>query len=637
MWYEESIIEDEEIKLSVKTKLNDLNEQGLSACQKEHENRCEIKSRFEINKIEEVVANNGYCNVLETETKNRFSALIDCESKAAVGSLYTSFKPVTFESNGNFHLEVSPGQYVLLSEVFKSVTEMKISDEEALEAWSEFCNYQEEENIEATVEDIVDEIRRGRIVAATKRKELEALEADEGVKKSKAKDGVVPSSARPEVVVPPRKITVPIKPSERNIGLKETEIKDTEIIDKIIKEAKNVEKKQKAPQKFKYSQKGPLLEINTEKLMDKIFGEPGPITLSVDELLAISPMCQKRMHNTIKTWKIPTELELEEIAKNNQVPLKATASIARDIFNIMESDELKIKILSGDGDISELPSAVVSMMKWNGQALTKREKDSAEKTMERIRSFKAQTAPRDPTFWTNKEFNSKNHSLVGSLATIRHPYSRDLQYSTIGSPHIKFCKFQEGFIVKTALIDSGAELVVCSFPLAMEATRSEEIDNKVTMVMWDVNGGKAKMYGIIKNAKITPVDGYEYDQCCWIAPELNKSAAALLLGMPFIMKSQLQLIPDIKGNMFARLLKSGSKTERVNLKVHHWDSERNHIYRDPSDREKNIDEEFIKLDGEIIDIENSEVVYLEGSVSSGSFSKEGFDISESSAVEADFL
>ena len=576
----------------------------------------------------------SHCTVLDSEI-NR-SVKIN-----STVSLYTVFKPVTFELNGPYHLEVTPGCYILLSEAFKDITEMRISDDEAFEAWEEVHQENEGETIKVTLDEIVAEVRRIRILAAIKRKESEELEEDEGVKKSKAKEGVIPSSARPEVVIPvvPRKIAVPVKPS---IKIKVHE--DVEMSDKDIKKTLDAkEAKPKTLPKFKYSQKGPLTEIDTEKLMDKIFGESGPITLSVDELLSLSPLCQKRLHNTIKTWKIPTEAELESVAKKNEIPLKTTVNIAKDIFKIFSLGDddvfnINYKLLSSGGDTSNLPSSVVNMMKWNAQSLTSTDKEKVARTMSKIHNYTTVTSPRDPTFWSAKEFNhTKNNSLVGSLATIRQPFTRDLQYSTCGSPHFKNLKFQEGFIVKAALIDSGAELVVCSFNLAMESTtRDGDIDSKVTMVMWDVNGGNSKMYGIIKKAKISPTDDFEYEQCCWVAPEMNKSAAALILGMPFVMKSQLQLIPDLKGNMFARVMHPKSKENRANFRVHDWDSDRNHLYKDLTKKTNEL-EDFSKLDGEIIDIENNEVKFLRKIAGFSCSIHSGYNSSDSASFfEADF-
>ena len=557
----------------------------------------------------------SHCAVLGSESQNRFSILAsDDEKLKARVSLYTPFKLFTFENNGPYHLEVSPEHYVQLSIAFNDVTDMKISDEEALEAWNEATldNFEDPSNV--TLEDVVSEVRRARILAASKRKSTEVNDIDEGVKKTKAKDGVIPTSARPEVVIPaiPRKIATPVKPS---IKFKTPEAEDIEMRE--IPETKNKEeereKKVKQPPKYRYGQKGTLTEIDTEKLMDRIFGEAGAITLSVDELLALSPMCQKRLHNTIKTWKIPTELELENLAKKNDITMEATVGIAKEIFKMFSNEDLNIinrKLLESDGDTSNLPFAVVNMMKWNGQAITLEEKDKVDRTMQRIQNYQAVTSPRDPTFWSKDFFKSKNFGLVGSIATIRQPFSRTTQYSTFGSPHFKNCTFQNNFIIKAALIDTGAELVVCSYPLAMESSNNEMgIDTKITMVMWDVNGGKAKMYGIIQKARISPVEGFNYDQCCWIAPEMNKSAAALILGMPFIMKSQLQLIPDQKGNMFARLLKMDAKDERVNVRVQTWDSDRNNVYR-PHDGKIWRDDEFAKIEGEIVDIEENQAKFV---------------------------
>ncbi|KAJ3403676.1 hypothetical protein HDV05_007697, partial [Chytridiales sp. JEL 0842] len=117
------------------------------------------------------------------------------------------------------------------------------------------------------------------------------------------------------------------------------------------------------------------------------------------------------------------------------------------------------------------------------------------------------------------------------------------QFAAYASPVFKNMGFENimvGEVVIDTGSDTGSELVVLSYGLAQSAKEFVGADTNFALFMHDANGGKRRMYGLIRDATVHKF-GLKWKVKAWVLPDMPNPPFALLLGQPFGVASQMHL------------------------------------------------------------------------------------------------
>ena len=494
----------------------------------------------------------------------------------------TLMKPVCFKDGGAFYIQVND-TYVTLSKAISKLVDTEISDEEAYAAWGNISEIYEEEDVDIKLGDVIAEVEHSRILAAYKRKEGGLEDGDQ--KRMRDLDGkkvnipnpLAPNPlSAPEVNIP-RPVLKPIvrRPPAENVT-PDVPMKDIPTVS---------EKNKRPPPKFTYAMKGPITEIKVNEVIERFFKTPGGCTLSMDELCAISPIASKRMFESLKTHRIPIEEEVAKIAKDTKIPEGMVSNVVKSLFSGShwpngddDSYFMTTKLLGSNGDISELPIGIIAHLRWNAEKIDAHDKKQMLKMDKYIESNAAVWGRRtdavaESSFMTLDQYRCNR--MVANSKGSNKPFHHTTQYSTYASPILPTVYWDQNWVVKNSLLDTGAEMNCVCFDLAKVSYESS-IDRKTILTMLDVNGGSAKLFGIIRNASIGLSEGVIIEQKVFVQPELNKTAQVLLLGQPFIMAARIIHMSDNKGNMYTQFQDQNSE-KKVRIKTVDWNDHRNRL------------------------------------------------------------
>lgn len=318
--------------------------------------------------------------------------------------------------------------------------------------------------------------------------------------------------------------------------------------------------------RYKYGQVGPVAEINSDEVIKRVLSET-KVEMSVLELMAVSRDASKAVYDWTRLHRVPIE--------NPQ------SSNFRTWFTSEQEDVLIDRLLTED----EPPNTVCNWLKSNyHEKLTKEEQEVFEGQGGYQRSAKK-----------GKEFGGKRNKVTvkGAKVKVRsfqtmvereRTVDRDIQYSTMSSPCLLNVGFQGCVSINKVPIDTGSEITLTTPELALKAKHLNAVEERITLFMHDVNGGQARMGGLIRNGELCPAGDLKVKQKIWITPANAESSYTMILGMPFLFATAAALRYDTGGNIWMTMTTPDSK-QQVSVMVGGIDDQRN-VVEFPTDHSK---------------------------------------------------
>ncbi|KAJ3234151.1 hypothetical protein HDU77_000468, partial [Chytriomyces hyalinus] len=155
-------------------------------------------------------------------------------------------------------------------------------------------------------------------------------------------------------------------------------------------------------------------------------------------------------------------------------------------------------------------------------------------------------------------YNVEHVVRLGTLAMVANIVSRKVAseesavYWNLGDRPVG-TKYNEMFKVDWVLLDTGAEMNVCSWALADNAKAGSCMDCDILMTIFNVASGSSRMFGMLCDCKLCFPGPICLHQKEFIAPEVEKTPFALLLGMPAIVSLCACEVFDSQGNLWHKL------------------------------------------------------------------------------------